>query len=210
MSWRLRSPRTLVASYPLNGHAEDVSGHGLDGTWSGTKAYAAFLKCSRQAADLAGTDDYVQLPLAAADFMDGQTAFSIACWFLADASPGVIFDFRDADNDGVSLEYIAAGIEFRVNTIDSVSAAAALGHWTHVVAVKEAAGVQRLYVDGEHVDTDDSSAETIAVTAPPRLGIDSYDLNGDFNGRIADVCLYNVALTSDEILTLMRMPVPTY
>lgn len=38
MSWRLTSPKTLVAHYPLNNHAQDVSGYGNHGTFT-TEAY---------------------------------------------------------------------------------------------------------------------------------------------------------------------------
>jgi len=208
MSWRLRSPKTLVGYWPLNGHAEDVSGHGLHGEWFGAEAYAPFLKNSRQAGDFDGADTYVQLPLAAANFMNGQTAFSVAFWFFADALQGSLFSFRDGIDDGVFIDNLDA-VAFQVNAVESASGSVSIGSWNHVAAVKLAAGVQSLYLNGDLVDTDDSSAEVLAVEGAPRIGTD-YDGSGDFNGRLGDFRLYNVALTQDEILTLMRAPVPTY
>ena len=208
MSRRLRDPRTLVASYPLNNHAQDISGHGLHGIWTGTEAYAAFLKNSRQAGDFAGANDYITLPFAAASHMNGQTAWSVALWFLADALQGTLFSFEDGLNDGVYIDHLD-GVEVRVNTVASISASVKVGTWTHVVAVKEAAGLQSLYINGDLADTDDSSAETVAVTGDPLLGVHE-DLSGDLNGREADVRLYSCALTNDEILKLFHAPVPTY
>ena len=208
MSWRLRSPTYLRAAYPLNNHAQDVSGYGNHGTWAGTTAYAAFLKNSLSAGDFNGANSYVELPFVAGSHMNGQTAFSIAFWFLADALQGTLFNFRDGIGDGITIDHLDA-VAFRVNAVVSSSPSIPIGTWTHVVAVKRAAGTQALYINGILVDTDDSSAEVIAVAANPRIGID-YDLSGDLNGRIAGVRLYACSLTGDEVLTLYHMPQPTY
>ena len=68
MSWRLRSPKTLVGRWPLNNNALDVSGYGNHGTWAGTEAYAAFLKNSRQAGSFDGVNSYVSLGADLASF----------------------------------------------------------------------------------------------------------------------------------------------
>src|SRR4030042_3553048 len=39
MSWRLNHPEYLVGYWPLNNYAQDVSGYGNHGTFTGTEAY---------------------------------------------------------------------------------------------------------------------------------------------------------------------------
>lgn len=78
------------------------------------------------------------------------------------------------------------------------------GAWTHVAGTYDGASM-RIYVDGEHLGTNDSPSRPIGVSSgPSRIG----DYIGDgygFSGAIDDVRVYNRALSSDEVAELASM-----
>jgi len=180
MSWRLNSPKTLVAAYPLNGHARDVSGYGNHGTWGAGAVYAAFLKNSLSAGSFNG---------ATASILCGNvgTVRTLAFWAMP-STPTEELIMLDAGKDiMVSAGVVTyAGIAATATYVDGLlTTALADMSWQHVACVLTA----------------DCAAADL------RLGTDGVDFGA---GRIAGVRTYNVALTWDEVLTLMRAPLPVY
>ena len=206
ISWRLKSEKFLVGNWPLNGHAEDVSGQGNHGTIVNDVTYVEG-PYGKSIADFDGSGDYIDLPLAAFSFINGENDFSISIFFNIDAVIGRLFDFRDANDDGVVINTDGTpSVACSTNTVDSSVVVSAVVP-NHVVFVRDVAGsgFQTVYVNGDYGDSDDASGQNIAVTTSPRLGIDSYDFSGSYNGKIWSVRLYNIALTGDEVKALYRM-----
>jgi len=73
--------------------------------------------------------------------------------------------------------------------------------WTHITAIRQAKELQ-LYVNGTHVSTTTASAgHSFDLNNPHPLTIGSGP-QGAFAGRIADLRLYNTALSGEQVSTL--------
>jgi len=70
--------------------------------------------------------------------------------------------------------------------------------WRHVAAVRDRHEL-RLFVDGKRVAARAASVGDIANTQPFTIG---FGAHGVFNGRIRDVCVFDRALSSDEVATM--------
>jgi hypothetical protein len=90
-----------------------------------------------------------------------------------------------------------------VSAFSEVSFSGSLGSWYHVAAVYASSTNRTAYVNGTAGAV---SSTSIVTAAPTRFNIGGrYSggvLGGFFNGAIAEVSLYNAALTPDEIIAL--------
>ena len=98
---RLHDSKFLVGHWPLNGHAQDVSGHGNHGTWAGTAAYATGPFSGHQTASLDGKTQYMTVTDAASLAFD-TGEFSVSAMIHSPAGPtdvvGSILDKFDQTN----------------------------------------------------------------------------------------------------------------
>ncbi len=213
MSRRLKDPRYLRAAYPLNGHAQDVSRYGNHGTWVGTEAYAAFLKNSRQAGSFDG-GPFIDCGPGLGNALGTRTTISLSCWFKTDVtnSNDGLFSISPLGGAPGELDILLFGnsLHFRLNLGDFNQSIAFsdIQNWNHLAAVYD--GVRgKLYLNGVLV-IDVAYTETL-IFAGLGTYISTYFSTGfRFVGRVADVRVFSCAITLDEILTLMHMPVPTY
>ena len=192
----------LRAHYAFESNADDTQGN-HHGTATGTPAYTA--GHVENAIVLDGTDDYVTLPAAAADYQD----FTVATWVLWNGGNQQqrIFDFGNntsqylflTPNGGGSLRFAIknGGSEQQVN-----AAALATGSWQHVaVTLKD--DTATLYVNGLAV------ASNNAVTINPGDFKPAFNYIGKsqwpdplFNGSIDGFRIYNHALDAATLQTL--------
>ena len=180
MSWRLSAPNTLAGYWPLNGHARDVSGHEHHGTWGAGTAYAAFLKNRLSAARLNGTT---------ASILCGDVGVvrTLTFWAMPTTATEELVMLSAGKSIAVNAGAVTyTGIAASATYVSGLltTALSALS-WQHVACVLSA-----------DCDADDL-----------RIGTDGVDFGA---GRIAGVRAHNVALTWDEVLTLMRAPLPVY
>jgi hypothetical protein len=154
---------------------------------------------SNGSAEFNGTSDYVQLPDPFSN-----TNNTIAAWVYVNSTGGgkFIFDARDADDDGIRMEITGSNYpKYSLNAADVEYTTAFTNEWIYMVASYDGT-TQKLYVDGSLVASN-ATSQTISNTTDARIGAQSYSLANYFNGNLANVAIWNRALTSDEINSVM-------
>jgi O-glycosyl hydrolase len=206
------SPSTLpLAWYPLEGNAQDESGHGHAGTVSGNVTFVPG-RLGAQAAQFDGTSGYIQIPRSVSNH------FTIALWMKTTATGGAgqwsagkgLVDGAvsgAAEDFGVALvgDKAAFGVGNPDTTITSVTAIND-GQWHHVAATRDAvSGQMKIYVDGSLQATALGPNGTKNSPANLRLGsIRSGTVGGFLSGTIDDVQIFGRTLSADEIPRLMN------
>ncbi|MFB6102876.1 MAG: LamG-like jellyroll fold domain-containing protein [Haloplanus sp.] len=190
----------LVAYYPFERSADDVSGNEYDGTLNGDVSFTNGK--IGQAASFDGDGDYIAAPGAYAS-----TPVSVAAWFRVDGSgtqnPRIVGTndssfrllldggYKDGDNS-ISFDILNGGPQ-----TDSPSSVDD-GNWHQVVATYDGS-TARLYLDGSEVD----SASAAATSTNSGLWIGSKNGSADFfEGAIDDVRIYSRALSTSEVQSL--------
>ena len=152
-----------------------------------------------------GTSDYIQLndPFS-------HTNHTTAAWVYVNGTPGTgvarfVIDARDGNDDGHRLFYYNGLFYSSVNTID-INFAATSNEWKYLVSTYDGSSL-KLYIDGSEV-VSSSVSTTISTTTNARIGSVSYSSPGEFwPGNLANVAIWNRALSSDEINSVMWKPV---
>jgi hypothetical protein len=147
-----------------------------------------------------GTSDYIQLPDPFS-----LTNHTIAAWVYANDTAGnkAIFDNRDDSNDGIFLRQTASELfNYSLNDIDLSSTDSFLNEWVFVSVSYDGSNA-KLYVNGS-LDQSTATSKTINVTNNAVIGARApYSKSLYWNGNLANVAIWNRALTSDEINTAM-------
>ena len=152
-------------------------------------------------AEFNGTSDYIQL-----NESFSHTNHTIAAWvYISEqADTRLIFDNRDADNDG--FRFLLTGTEnffYSVNTSDLIDNGQPKDEWIYFVGTYNGvSGLQSLYKNGS-VLAQAVTSQTISTTTNARIGRTSYDPAIYFKGNLANVAIWNRALSSDEINSVM-------
>jgi hypothetical protein len=159
------------------------------------------------------TSNYVTVSAAAiTDY-----PFTMGCWFnstSATAGQNLIAFNRTADNISavLSVEGDVAGdpISAYINTTgsDAVKASTSTGYsintWHHACGVYSSATLRTAYIDGGSSGTNTTSR---AVGAWQRTSIGVYFTGSRFSpilGQVAEVGIWNAALTAEEVASLAR------
>ena len=145
-----------------------------------------------------GTSDYVQLP---APF--SHTNHTIAAWVYAedDSLTITIFDARDGNDDGFRIVQLNDVLYYNMAAGD-LTASVSENNWYFAVGTYDGT-TQKLYVDGSLISSQAIST-TISTTTDARIGARSHTSPESYwEGNLANVAIWNRALTSDEINTAM-------
>ena len=206
----------LVAYYPFEGSAGDVSGNNHNGTVHGATLVADRFGTAEAAFDFDGTDDYIEIPHEASfDF----TEFTISFWTHYSTLPTV----PDPSTSGYYCAVSKAGVNLGNYTVRLTKSGGAsyctlsyahgtsTGNWNTgcweniyrdqyyhiVVTVSDEA---RIYYNGVHHCTSSSMPPPIQTNGNVLIGkYDSASYPWHFNGIIDDVRFYNRALSASEI-----------
>ena len=154
-------------------------------------------------AEFDGASDYIQLndPFS-------HTNHTIAAWvYHGDVdSFDRVFDNRSVGSatDGINI-YLSSSadkIQYSVgsNTV-SQSGDAILNEWYFVAATYDGT-TQRLYIDGSQSGSATTS-QTISTTQNARIGSNAWIEANFWTGNLANVAIWNRALSSDEINSVM-------
>jgi hypothetical protein len=208
----------VVAYYPFNGNAYDVTGNGKNATVSGATLTADRLGKANAAYSFNGTNNLIYLPN---NLVPGNAAFCVSFWFkfsgtvLRPADYGEqLIDFRGQYNFNIAyLQYnhpsYPKSIAFNIanssanNNCLSPNNSIQDTTWYHVVA-NYGNNTMQLYLNGSLVDTKPQTPPAIVAGYNSTIGKD-YNMNRDrlwFNGIIDEVLIYKRSLTSSEILAL--------
>ena len=150
-------------------------------------------------AEFNGTSNYIQL-----DNAFSHTNHTIAAWCYVedDANQKYIFDNRDATDDGIILGFSnTETFYYSVNTADKITTNTFANEWVFITGTYDGT-TQKLYINGS-VDGTTTTSQTISNTTNARIAAQSFSLGNYFNGNLANVAIWNRALTSDEINSVM-------
>ena len=149
-------------------------------------------------AEFNGTSDYIQL-----NESFSHTNHTIAAWVYNDTASGgqVVFDNRDTNDDGVRILGSSGTLFYQLNASDRTFTMPTAGNWYFITATYDGS-LQKLYLDGS-LQTSVVTSQTIDTTTDATLGRRSYGASDYMNGNLANVAIWNRALTSDEINSVM-------
>jgi pimeloyl-ACP methyl ester carboxylesterase len=227
-------PRDLIAHYPFNGTANDLTTNRLDGELLGNPTFGPDrFGQPGNALVLDGIDDFVSVPDDPR--LDIQGPLTLAAWInLTDVS-GIEMIVNKLDNTRSSTEQayelVTVGSELRGSIYDNLSGApiseqellsraapGALSTGWHHVALTFDGGVTpsaiSLFVDGEKVDSvgGQSLGQFVTmrdVATPVLIGahVNTEGLLGNFlQGSIDEVMIHGRALTPQEVADLCDLP----
>lgn len=217
----------LIAHYPLDANANDVSGNNYHGTVHDvlkTEDRYGFLE---SAFNFNGITSYVELNNNAPIITT--TEFTISAWARLVSSPGgndnqgVIFQQRsDAaapatatstivlmgdDLNQMSRMMVRSSVNQNGVKVSASAPRPAWGSWHHYVGTLGSDDTVRLYIDGVEVakthydQTGDFTTDIDHVTIGSHFHTGNA-FEGMFNGDIDDVKIYNCGLTPADILNL--------
>lgn len=173
--------------------------------------YGATCPPAHAAYDFDGTNQYLEVGSAVVT----TEPLTMACWFNLDnttAGHSLISIGANAGNNQFALQARGdiAGDPIRVFS-GSAGTAAALSStgysastWHHAAGVFASTTSRTVYLDGGNSGSDSTSASTTGVDRT-RIGARYFSGLGFYtNGRIAEVGIWNAALTTDEIAALAK------
>jgi hypothetical protein len=147
-----------------------------------------------------GTSDYIQLPDPFSN-----TNHTIAAWCYANDTAGnkFVFDNRDVADDGIFLRQTASEqFAYSLNDIALLSTDSFLNEWVFVSISYDGSNA-KLYVNGS-LDQSTATSKTINTTTNAVIGARAFSSKTLYwDGNLANVAIWNRALTSDEINTAM-------
>jgi len=196
----------------LNDSANDISGNGNNGTYSGgmgtvadTSAGGAF------AYDFDGVDDCISTGLG---LLDNKQSFSVSAWFKSDTASNedvIVSEYVGSGNRTFLLDLRNSGnvLGYTLTTgTDSLaqtsSSPITIGVWYHIAYTFDS-GDASVFVDGV-LAVSDSGAGTVSATSAANFMIGSRDVSAPvrsfFDGLLDDIRVFNRALTQSEITHL--------
>jgi hypothetical protein len=181
--------------------ANDSSGYGNDGTFSGDPQWTVGMLGG--ALEFDGTDDYIEVPDN--ESLQLWERFTLAAWiYQTESSSSRIIDKIGAGTaNGPHLDtHPGTVLRSCSGTCISTSAEYTLEQWHHA-AVTFDAGEVKLYIDGSLEGQGSAPSPLAGNSLSLRIGADS-DGRSLFFGIIDDARVYNRALTEAEILAAME------
>jgi len=150
-------------------------------------------------AEFNGTSDYIQLndPFS-------HTNHTIAAWVYNNTASAAnhILDARDGGSDGIRLKSQSGAIEYNLNTINLNSGTTYVDEWVFVSATYDGV-TAKLYINGSVLNST-TTTQTISTTTDACIGVRNFQQDTAFwNGNLANVAIWNRALSSDEINSVM-------
>ena len=194
-------PTGIVAWYPGDGNADDISGNGNNGTLQGGATFG--LGKVGQAFSFNGTTAYVSVP----GTFGGGPEMTVDAWVRTDGV-GVTTEDIQAIVSSTNLEFIhfqlsnTSGIQTGFFTENgfvpfTVPGESPIGVWRHI-AMTAKSGDSRLYVDGVLFSSNASTFNAITPTSDLRIG-SGYQGARFFDGLIDEVEIFNRALSATEV-----------
>jgi hypothetical protein len=196
---------SVLAGYPFNGNANDVSVNGFNGTVNGQTLTSDRFGRPDQAYQFTSTNGGIQTPLV-------EQPNAISLWFQTTAESGTLLSWGLGTEGvyGYTINVLPSGIEFVYNSGDGIEdgstftgvAKAGLndGNWHHlVIDIDETNEIFTFYIDNENIGTD-----LIAVDGILWAGINSVgmEIGPAIDGRIDNVFLYVGNIFPSEVNTL--------
>ncbi|GEM_PF-4866102 len=192
-------PDFLVAYYPLDTGANDISDNGFDGAIQGGVGFVSDEERGMVAA-LNGVDGLIELSTTGA-FDLVNSSFTISAWVKANDLIGnqpLLGTTSNQTDQGLELGYVDnnAFMSFTENDLSSRQAVAE-GEWHFLTYVYDLeTRHMKIYIDGEldAIDNDRDSFRGLDVVTIGRSQVDLY-----FSGLVDDLRIWKNPLTDEEI-----------
>ncbi|WP_433004023.1 family 43 glycosylhydrolase [Kribbella sp. CA-294648] len=204
----------MVAHYPLDQNANDVTGHGYDGVVSGDATWAD------GALNLGGVNGHVKLP---DNMMTGLDAITVSTKVWIDsgqATPYFIWGLGNTAGDIGNGYLFTTGNNYRTSIASgnwsteqtaTASGAVPRGVWKALTYTLTPDGIATIYLDGVQVGR--KTGVTIAPgdigggrTTANYIGRSVYTSDKHLKGKVRDFRLYNRALSAAEVSDLDADP----
>ena len=188
----------FTTNYIVGGEALCLAPN-FDNYQSEMGAISGITSPSNGSAEFNGTSDYIQLndPFS-------HTNHTIAAWvnMNTQSSTALIFDNRDGDDDGLRfLLSFGENFFYSVNASDLSDNSQPTDEWIYFVGTYDGT-TQKLYKNGSLLSTATTS-QSVSTTTDATIGRVSYTNSSYYNGNLANVAIWNRALSSDEINSVM-------
>ncbi len=196
---------TTVADWTGNGH--DITG--FSATWA-TGKYGSGMHFTRSSSQRATLGSASELSLT------GAITVSLWCKFDSLTAPQNLLSKYEAGGYGIDIT--STKVEFSVyiagqyRVVGESISNYATGTWYHLVGVYDGANL-KFYRDGVLRSSASQTGSIVTSSIPVSLGANQ-DLTPStlyrdfFNGTLDEVRIYNVALTSDEVVQLGTLQAP--
>jgi hypothetical protein len=211
---------SLQAYYPLDGSANDGSGHGYTGTAMGNQTYVDAAGGRGKAIQLNGTNDYVDIPTLGT-LVSGLSSTTLCTWVNYSGEGGDwqrIFDFGTGSTDYMMLsphQTITGPMTFGITVTTPtltvaeqrcVAPRTLVTGWHHVAVVIEGTSMSvRMYVDGTVVGSTTMTVlpKDLGKTTQNWLGRSQFTADAYLTGSLDDFRIYNRALSEGELRYLV-------
>jgi hypothetical protein len=210
----------LVAWYPLDGNASDMSGNSRHGTIYGTTPTEDRHGKMNRAYNFDGIDDYIKINH---DKAFNHLPLSISTWFNSNGNSGqagIVSKYWAAhwngwqimDFNGDLVPWYLRSLSPRNVIIGKYGESKAfeaktpLNSWSHATVVFSEDG-GTLFLNGKEADSMKWTGTPSAPTTIQPVTIGRYQgaSNGYFNGSIDDVRIYDRALSEEKVLALYEL-----
>lgn len=195
----------LVAYYPLNGNANDMSGNGNNGI-----VHGATLTTNRNGTENSAYyfngSSYIEVPNSSS-LSSATTGLTIATWIYVDSYVDGCVSIcakSDSSNDGqYRFQIYDTGIwawkGFGIANVTYLP----IQQW-HFVAFTWNGYFLTFYLDGTPVATSIYSGTLPSDNYPLEIGMDTPGATEFFIGKLSDLRIYNRALSDTEILDIFE------
>lgn len=215
--------RGLIHEWKFNGNAQDSVG-ALDGTVVGSPTYGGV--AAGKGIVLDGTTTGIDVPIVADTQF--QASFTVSAWVKMNALPpdsrlwaSILFNGDDRPGDDPYALLVGPGGDLQFQLMGTTNYFAVTGTMPvgQLVLVTgtydQTAGTMRLYLDGQMVGehlNDTTLTPVVTLDSSQHAGIGIGNANGfpdglynwGLDGTIADVRMYNRALTATEVQSLYK------
>ncbi|MFH2140991.1 MAG: FG-GAP-like repeat-containing protein, partial [Bacteroidota bacterium] len=229
IAWYRNQHPCLIADYPFNGNANDVSGNGLHGDTTGHSPILVNDRFgnSNSAYEFDGVDDYILLPTIYNIFGSNPQEWSISFWYnMSEISPAKYYTFLSdyyspGGNDTTFCTlfelsgptgkmFTSIRYSNHTSTVYDVSEAQ-IGEWRYVVmTVSKIYEEMKVFEDGHFIGYDDvnslynyfaDSLVNLFIGRRPAF----WSALNYMKGKIDDIQLFNCALDSISIDSLYHI-----
>ena len=203
------SSSNLVGWWKMDGNVNDSSGnnnHGTLGDGSTSSTYptltSGYSGIANQAYDFDGGDN-IRFSTFPSQIPTGSSAFTTSVWINPDVHNGAdaIIGWGNLTNNQsnvIRLNGTGGLYHYFFNNDLSITTGSLVGKWTHVVLTFD--GTTRTFYINGVVPSSGSNTPTGVNVQGQNLRIGSRPDNGEyFNGQIADVRIYDTALTANQV-----------
>jgi hypothetical protein len=163
-------------------------------------------------------DNHVNLGADASLNFKARAAFTLACWAKTEADEAAIVSFRNSTraHPVLAIQVRGGKVTGWVRDDGALGGAALItgasikdGKWHHLALVRYADGTVEVFLDAVSQKKEKGKNSSGAITTDLRtLGADRVPMRAkvkkfpDFVGSIDEFCVYNRALSGEEIATL--------